>query len=112
MAERASGVVVIGGGAIGCAIAWELVRRGWLYAVAWIALAAGTPVLALLWMLIADPLIPRSWIGLVIVFVLHQLFMALRIWLRLAQLGASQGLLLATRAPAPAPPRPAAETPA
>lgn len=88
----------------------ELARRGWAYALLYLAIGAGTPVLSLLWLLVADPLVPRTWIGLAIVFVLHQVFLAVRIALRLAHLGATQGLLLAAselRAPAkPAAPRP------
>jgi hypothetical protein len=77
----------------------RLLRRGWAYALLYLAIGAG-------------PLVPRTWIGLAIVFALHQIFLAARITLRLAHLGATQGLLLAAselRAPAararpPAPP--------
>jgi hypothetical protein len=91
----------------------ELARRGWAYALLYLVLGAGTLALALVWLLVADPLVPRTWIGLAIVFVLHQLVLAVRIALRLAHLGATQGLLLAAselrvpaRAPRPPAPRP------
>lgn len=97
----------------------ELVRRGWAYALLYLAIGAGTLAVSLLWLLVADPLVPRTWIGLAIVFVLHQVVLAIRVALRLAHLGATQGLLLAaselripapaSRTPAPRPPAP--ETP-
>lgn len=91
----------------------ELGRRGGAYALLFLVLAAGTAAIAALWMLVADPLIPRTWIGLAIVFVLHQVVLAVRIVLRLGQLGATQGLLLAAarRPPAPARPAPATAAP-
>lgn len=99
--------------------AGELARRGWAYALLYVVIATGTVAVAALWMLLADPLVPRTWIGLAIVFLLHQVVLALRIWLRLAHLGATQGLLLAAaRRPAgsaprnPAPAAPAPATPA
>lgn len=79
----------------------ELMRRGWAYLALYLAIGAGTLALAALWLVVADPLVPRTWIGLAIVFVLHQLFLAVRVALRLAHLGATQGLLLV-----PMPPRP------
>ncbi|HEX2163742.1 MAG TPA: hypothetical protein VHM02_07320 [Thermoanaerobaculia bacterium] len=97
-------------GAAAARAARELARRGWAYAAAWLALAAGTLAVSLLWLLVADPLVPRTWIGLAVVFVLHQMFLAIRVWLRLAQLGATQRLLLLAtelRSPATARPRPA-----
>lgn len=102
----------------------ELARRGWAYALLYLAIGAGTLAVTAVWLLVSDPLVPRTWIGLAIVFVLHQLFLAVRVALRLAHLGATQGLLLAAselRAPAraphprtpgpPAPRPPAPETP-
>ena len=90
----------------------ELARRGWAYALLYLAIGAGTLALALLWLLVADPLVPRTWIGLAIVFVLHQLFLALRVTLRLAHLGATQGLLLAASEPRAPAKTPASRTPA
>lgn len=88
----------------------ELLRRGWAYVALYVAIGAGTLAVTLVWLLVADPLVPRTWIGLAIVFVLHQLFLAVRVVLRLAHLGATQGLLLTE---APIPPRaPASRTPA
>lgn len=91
----------------------ELARRGWAYALLYLAIGAGTLAVTAVWLLVADPLVPRTWIGLAIVFVLHQVVMAVRVALRLAHLGATQGLLLAAtehripaRAPAPRPPAP------
>lgn len=91
----------------------ELLRRGWAYGLVALAFAAGALLLAAVWLLVSGPLVPRTWIGLAIVFVLHQIFLALRIVLRLGQLGATQGLLLAAaQPPAPKRPAPAPETPA
>lgn len=45
MAERSADVLVIGGGAIGCAVAWELARRG----VACTVIERGTPGQAATW---------------------------------------------------------------
>jgi hypothetical protein len=101
--------------------AGELGRRGWAYALLAVVIGAGTVLVAAVWLLVADPLVPRTWIGLAIVFILHQVVLALRIVLRLAHLGATQGLLLAAarrpgaRAPrsrATAVPTPAAPAPA
>lgn len=92
----------------------ELMRRGWAYTLLYLAIGAGTLAISLLWLLVADPLVPRTWIGLAIVFVLHQVFLAVRVALRLAHLGATQGLLLAAselRTPAQAPRPPAPGTP-
>jgi len=92
----------------------ELARRGWAYALLYLVLGAGTLAVALVWLLVADPLVPRTWIGLAIVFVLHQVVLAVRVALRLAHLGATQGLLLAAselRAPARAAPPQAPGTP-
>lgn len=49
------------------------------------------------WWFLSRPLIPETWLGLLILFVLHQLFVALRIALRLGQLGAVRGLVMERR---------------
>lgn len=46
------------------------------------------------WWFLSRPLIPETWLGLLILFVLHQLFVGLRIVLRLGQLGAVRGVVL------------------
>jgi hypothetical protein len=74
--------------------AGELARRGWAYLALTALVAAGTLLLGGLWLLVADPLTPRTWLGVAILFVLHQLFVAARVVLRLAHLGAVQGLML------------------
>jgi hypothetical protein len=74
--------------------AGELARRGWAYLLLAAVPAAGTLGLAALWLLVADPLTPRTWLGLAILFVLHQLVLAARVVLRLGHLGATQALLL------------------
>ncbi|HUO86519.1 MAG TPA: hypothetical protein VM617_03945 [Thermoanaerobaculia bacterium] len=87
----------------------ELVRRGWAYALVSVPLAGGTLLLAALWLLVSAPLVPRTWIGLTLVFLFHQLVLALRIVLRLGQLGATQGVLLVAAVTPPSPRRAAPE---
>lgn len=46
------------------------------------------------WWYLSRPLIPETWLGLLILFVLHQLFVGLRIALRLGGLAAVRGIVL------------------
>ncbi len=95
----------------------EGLRRGWAYLAVDLVLVALMLVLALLWWWLSGPLVPATWLGIAILFVLHQLFLALRIGLRLAHLDAArdiQGWAVErmvdppspTAAPAPATPPP------
>ncbi|HEX2252641.1 MAG TPA: hypothetical protein VHQ65_05190, partial [Thermoanaerobaculia bacterium] len=89
----------------------ELGRRGWAYLLLYTLLATVGLALAFLWMLLTAPLVPETWLGLVILFLLHQVYLAVRIGLRLARLGAAQGLLLSgtgSAAISPPPARPPA----
>lgn len=70
----------------------ELRRRGLLYALLYAAPGLATVAVALLWWWLAGALVPVAWLGLALLFVLQQLFVALRIALRLTALGAAQGL--------------------
>lgn len=70
----------------------ETLRRGWAYVTLDLLLVMVVALLGLFWWWLSAPLVPATWLGLAILFVLHQLFLALRIGLRLAQLDATRGI--------------------
>ena len=72
----------------------ELARRGWAYLLLYALLALGTLAIAALWWVVSAPLVPQSLLGIAILFLLHQVVVALRIALRLAGLSAVQGTWL------------------
>jgi len=74
--------------------AGELARRGWAYLLLYLLLGLGTLGIAALWWLVSAPLVPQSLLGIAILFLLHQLVVALRVALRLAGLSAVQGTWL------------------
>lgn len=88
----------------------EAWRRGWAYAGVELALGLALVAVAALWWIASGPLVPQTWLGIVILFVLHQLVLAVRIVLRLAHLEAALGIFGAVHAP-PAAPAPAATPP-
>lgn len=76
------------------AAAGELLRRGPRYAVVYLAIGLGTPLLAALWWLLALPLGPATaWPALVAGVLAQQLFLGARITLRLAHLAATRRLM-------------------
>lgn len=78
------------------AAAAELLRRGPIYATAYLAIGLGTPLLAALWWVVTLPLEPATlWPLLVVLVLAQQLFLAFRIALRLAHLAATRRLLAA-----------------
>lgn len=72
----------------------ELVRRGGRYVLLYLLIGLGTPLLAGLWGLTGGQLIASGWLLLILLFLLHQLFLAARIGLRLTQLAATRTLYL------------------
>jgi hypothetical protein len=75
----------------------ELWRGGVRYAVAYLAVGAIAALVIALWWWLPDlgaitGGLPRSWLGLTAVFVLHQLFLVARIALRLWHLGTTWNL--------------------
>jgi hypothetical protein len=77
------------------AAAGALLRRGPAYAIAYLALGLGTPLLAALFWLVTRPLEPATlWPLLVALALAHQLFLGARIALRLAHLAATRRLLI------------------
>lgn len=106
------GLVVDGGGrrrvpgaGLGAAFALagrEMRRRGWAYLAVDLVLGVLLLAVAAAWWLVSAPLVPETWLGLVILFVLHQVFLAVRIVLRLAHLEAAGDIhARATALPAP-----------
>jgi hypothetical protein len=89
----------------------ELRRRGWAYAGVDLLLGLALVAVAVVWWIASAPLVPQTWLGLVILFVLHQVVLALRIVLRLAHLDAARGIFTAAHA-APAAAAPAGTPPA
>jgi len=72
----------------------QTVRHGVVYLLLYALLAVAALLVAALWWVVSGPLVPETWLGLAILFVLHQLLVALRIGLRLAGLRAVQDLVL------------------
>ncbi|HMB52840.1 MAG TPA: hypothetical protein VKU40_05960 [Thermoanaerobaculia bacterium] len=70
----------------------ELLRRGPIYAALYIPPLLAMALVAALWWWLAGALVPAAFLGFAILFLLQQLFVALRIALRLTALGAVQGL--------------------
>jgi hypothetical protein len=89
----------------------ELWRRGWAYGGVDLLLALALLVLGALWWVASAPLVPETWLGIAILFVLHQVVLALRIVLRLAHLDAARGIFAAAHAAPPAPTTPPPPTP-
>lgn len=76
------------------AAAGQLLRRGPVYATAYLAIGLGTPLLAALWWVVTLPLEPATlWPLLVVLVLAQQLFAGARIALRLAHLAATRRLL-------------------
>lgn len=89
------GLVERGPWSVGGALATagrELRHRGWAYLLLYVVLGAATVGLAVLWWVLSGPLVPETWLGFLILFVLHQIFLALRIGLRLTHLGTARAL--------------------
>ncbi len=83
----------------------EILTRGGVYLAVYLLIGAGTAALTVGWWTLTAPLIPRTWLGLLLLFLLQQIFVAARVALRLTHLGANQNLFLASSAAfAPAPP--------
>ncbi len=74
-----------------------LSRHGPRYAGLYLLLGLLTPALTLLWSWSGGQWAPQGWIGLFLLFLLHQLFLATRIVLRLSHLAASRSLYRNTR---------------
>lgn len=92
-AGRGGGVAALPGSLL--AAAGQLLRRGPLYATAYLAIGLGTPLLAALWWIFTLPLEPAAlWPLLVALALAQQVFLAARIALRLAHLAATRRLLV------------------
>jgi hypothetical protein len=72
----------------------QTVRHGAVYLLLYAVLAAAVVGVTAVWWVISGPLVPKTWLGIGILFVLHQVFVTLRIGLRLAGLRAVQDLVL------------------
>lgn len=70
----------------------EVLRRGGRYLLLYLLIGVGTPLLAGLWWLTGGRLTASGWVLLVLLFLLHQLFLAARIGLRLTHLAAARAL--------------------
>ncbi len=96
---RGTGLAALPGALL--AAAAQLLRRGPVYATAYLAIGLGTPLLAALWWVVTLPLEPATlWPLLVVLVLAQQLFLALRIALRLAHLAATRRLLAGGSRPA------------
>jgi hypothetical protein len=90
-ASRGNGLAALPGALL--AAAAQLLRRGPVYATAYLAIGLGTPLLAALWWVVTLPLEPATlWPLLVVLVLAQQLFLAFRIALRLAHLAATRRL--------------------
>jgi len=89
----------------------ELWRRGWAYVGIDLALGLATLALGAAWWIVSGPLVAQTWLGLAILFVLHQAVLAVRIVLRLAHLDGAQAIFAIAHAAPPAAPAPAGARP-
>lgn len=74
----------------------EVWRHAGRYLLLYLLLGLAAPVLVALWWLAPGRFAPQGWIGLGIMFLLQELFLAARIGLRLAHLAAAQTLYTTT----------------
>lgn len=72
----------------------ELLRRGGRYLLLYLLIGLGTPLAAGLWWATGGRVTASGWLLLLLLFVLHQLFLAARIGLRLTHLAATRALYL------------------
>lgn len=70
----------------------ELLQRGGRYLALYLLIGLGTPLVAGLWWLTGGRLTASGWLLLLLLFLLHQLFLAARIGLRLTHLAATRAL--------------------
>ena len=82
----------------------ELWHRGWAYLGIDAVLGLAVVALAIAWWILSAPLVPQTWLGLLILFVLHQVILAVRIVLRLAHLDAAREIFTLAGSVPPAAP--------